>query len=252
MPTDDCQVCGGLRSIRLFFLTEKLESVVHGVKFKTDAGGQMWRFREGTYLCPKCGVKSGSMDAAIEGSGLQPEDLQIEMHTYAQDPNRSEAVDLALRYALRLPDTSGFAGIFGALGVGKTTLAKGVVAKALRLGLRARIISAKRLITEIRATYKPYSKRTAADIIDEFVAYPVLVIDEFDVLDQTDDAQMTFREVLNQRYEARRHYMTMLLSNADPSNLGEAWKYAEDRLKDGDLVIMGGRSLRGLFEENGK
>ena len=81
----------------------------------------------------------------------------------------------------------------------------------------------------------------------------LLVIDEFDVLDATDDAQMTFREVLNQRYEARKHYMTMLLSNADPSNLGEAWAYASDRLKDGDLVIMGGRSLRGLFDrETGK
>ena len=101
------------------------------------------------------------------------------------------------------------------------------------------------MIREIRATWSRDAKETEQAVIDRFVGYPLLVLDEVGIQHGTEAEKITVFDVIKGRHESRKS--TVLISNL---NIDEVSKYlgnrAMDRLKSaGTIHVFSWGSYRG-------
>jgi DNA replication protein DnaC len=76
--------------------------------------------------------------------------------------------------------------------------------------------------------------------------YQFLAVDEVERISGTSWAMAFIFSVLDDRYNSRGFRATMIATNSMPGTLGEDFGYLEDRMKDGQRVVVAGRSLRGI------
>ena len=133
----------------------------------------------------------------------------------------------------------------GSFGTGKTHLAIAVLKKLIETKIQAgKYTTTLRMIRDIRSSYRggDYSEQ---QLIDKYINYPLLVLDEVGVQFGTEGEKILLFEVINGRYEDYKP--TILLSNL---TIKEMEKYLGekviDRLKSktGSLVIMDWESHR--------
>lgn len=92
---------------------------------------------------------------------------------------------------------------FGTTGTGKTTLAMLVAQEAMRRAKSVSIYDAPQLMRRIHAIYKDPS-HTVHQLMDEFEAVDLLVLDDVAVARQTDWVTEQLYSVINARYQAGR------------------------------------------------
>ena len=134
----------------------------------------------------------------------------------------------------------------GSVGTGKTHLAVSIL-KSLYIDqhIRGKYITVMQMLREIRNTYNRNSDKTEQQIIDKYINFPILVLDEVGVQLGTDNEKMLIFEIMDGRYQAVRP--SIIISNLSIKNmetyLGER---VIDRLRsdDGGLIVMDWKSYR--------
>lgn len=240
-----CANCGDRGILQFDFLTDQTR-FMPSKKFHWFEG-HYYQYETRQWGCPICkpDARQTLISATLSNSGLNPEDYDIDPAKFLRNEEKCDAIQAGLTVLSTLPRISGFVTIFGGLGVGKTSLGKGIVAKACRAGMPAKYIEAESILIEIRNTFGKNEGPGVADIIAKYMSAPLLVVDELAVGNESDWAIGQLRVILNRRYERRAVQATLMLTNATPDTLRSQWAYMESRMRDGVRVVMGGEDLRG-------
>lgn len=113
----------------------------------------------------------------------------------------------------------------GECGTGKTLLACEFVESMVKnLGMSARYLTAKGMISEIQATYGREGRSEETEIA-RLASYDVLVIDEIDAKPDTANANLLLNEIVNRRYSDGKP--VVVITNQKFSDLGQ---YVGDRV----------------------
>lgn len=133
----------------------------------------------------------------------------------------------------------------GTFGTGKTHLAVAILTQLIELRkTTGKYSTTMKMIRDIRSSYRG-GKYSEQQIIDKYVKYPLLVLDEVGVQLGTDNEKLLLFEVINGRYE--NYNPTILISNLSILEMtGYLGERVIDRLKSkaGFLVIMDWESYR--------
>jgi DNA replication protein DnaC len=114
--------------------------------------------------------------------------------------------------------------LLGKRGVGKTQLAVSVVRKCAGELMTCQYVKAMDLFRDLRRAYAPVAKGERGeredDIIDKWVGYDLLVIDECHQRGETDWEQNTLVNLLDRRYDS--HNCTILIANQTRAEFAES------------------------------
>ncbi len=139
--------------------------------------------------------------------------------------------------AMKRGDRRG-AGLFvtGSVGTGKTHLCCALANNLAQTGISVRYTTATAMISEIRAAYSN-STVTEAELIDRFIAFQVLIIDEIDAVQPTDNALDLLFRVVNGRYNAL--LPTVAVANQKGADLEKVISARTvDRLRDNATIVV--------------
>lgn len=140
----------------------------------------------------------------------------------------------------------GWAYLYGGNGLAKTLLLKVAVAHALKNDTEASYTRMAEIMDHLRAAFDDNGGSPASEErLEWWSDIPVLAIDEFDRLRDTEFAQERRFLLMDRRYESalRKESITIMASEVSPSGLES---YLSDRIYDGRFEMIGltGDSLR--------
>lgn len=133
----------------------------------------------------------------------------------------------------------------GGVGTGKTHLAVGIVKKVIEKKREARFVSVIDAIRTVKQTYSKDSEKSESDVMGEYLAPSLLVLDEVGAQFGTDTEKLIIFQIINGRYE--RVLPTIVISNLVKDALGEfVGERAVDRLREngGRLIAFDWASYR--------
>jgi DNA replication protein DnaC len=159
----------------------------------------------------------------------------------ANNAGQRVALDFATDYAENFGQVrkTGRSAIFiGKPGTGKTHLAIGIALRVMgKHNADALFISVRQAMLSIKDTFKKDSERTELDVIRDFVAPDLLILDEIGVQSGTDFEKHTLFDIVNARYERRKP--TIFLSNlALPEVAAYLGERIMDRLREDGGAVM--------------
>jgi DNA replication protein DnaC len=218
-----------------------------------NLGGQRWTG------CPQCSAETieqhqAERDASqaddlrrlrgqamFENSGVPRRMQNSTLKGYVSERDEQAAAHRQVcEYAKGLTDhleTGDGLVLMGNMGTGKTHLAVGLVRYVTRnLAVAARYVTAPALFSRVRASYSGNGE-SEAEIIDELVSAPLLVIDEIGVGKGSDNELNLTYSLLGQRYDACRP--TVIVTNLMSDDL-RAWlgERVVDRLRETSPVVL--------------
>lgn len=180
-----------------------------------------------------------------EHSGLNPEEMKwtwdriIPVH----GNNIFDGVDAVKRIVKQ-----GFGWIYltGGYGQGKSLILKIAIATFLRSHETAAYTRMAEILDHLRAAYDTENpSQESEDRLNWWANLPLLAIDEFDRVRQTEFGDERRFRLLDFRYEQaiRGESITIMASNSDPKHLPG---YLYDRIRDGrfEIIQLEGRSVR--------
>lgn len=205
--------------------------------------------------CPKCTAEQRTR-SLLDRAAIPLRFQDRELGSYlAETVGQNQALAVAREFALSFTDalrTGTCLTFVGKPGTGKTHLACGIALHVMRDGYTALFVTASELIRVVRSTWRRDAEKTEEQVLNEFAAVELLVIDEVGVQFGTEAEQVTLFEIINRRYSNARPMV--LLSNLpvasdDPKQrtlrdyLGDR---AYDRLREGGgkLVVFDWPSYR--------
>lgn len=196
------------------------------------------------YPCPVCnGASSDGVIAAMKRDcGLTPGELEWRLEFIEGMEGKENALKAARKLLAMTPDPKGFLTVFGDYGVGKSGIAKSLVAAFVRAGVKSKYVRAAELLSDARQSMHGDGENA---LLWRLNRYKFLVIDEVDRIADTNYAMSTLFTMLDQRYNRRNSVATMLATNKFPDNMGDDWRYLMSRMEDGPRVPLGGITLRG-------
>ena len=200
--------------------------------------------------CPVCDKREVPLIAdLISDAGLGEGDAQFRLDYLEGKQGKEILLDQMLKLQAGFPQASGIYTLFGGYGTGKTSAMKAIVLAAIRVGIKARFIGSEALIEEMQSVFDPEDKsvqeRTKAAVINRYMRYKILAIDEVDRVGLTSSGEAFLFELLNRRYDNRHSLCTIFATNTHPDKLDSRFQYLADRLRDGVRIPVGGPSLRG-------
>ena len=144
----------------------------------------------------------------------------------------------------------------GGFGTGKSGVLKAIVATACKYGKQAHYCTAKKMMDEIKASFDRGFEQTTEQIINRYINYPILCVDELTKANLTGYTLETYHRIFDERYRHIQNRATAFATNVMPKKgadgkfrfLGQvnpALGYLDDRFKDAERVVMNGESLRG-------
>lgn len=135
--------------------------------------------------------------------------------------------------------------LLGRPGRGKTHLAIAFAYKAIQNGFDARFVTLAEMLNSLHRAHH----QALDEVLDEFVATDVLVVDELGYLTYGPDAANLLFQVVDRRYLARRPMI--VTSNKDPEAWGDvlhdndlAEAIVDRLLERGDIIRLRGKSYR--------
>lgn len=143
--------------------------------------------------------------------------------------------------------------LFGEYGTGKTGLSAAILNELLSYGELCLYIRCRDMIREIQSRYGKTEGITADEMLQKFQRAPILMIDEFNIENYSNDRVEIIEDVMRYRYG--HNLPTIMTCNVDPGRFWEEWGG-----RTGDVVIamahwihVGGPKLRitdnAVFEE---
>lgn len=153
---------------------------------------------------------------------------------------QAHAKSAAWLYAKNFPDVlkAGTSMIFcGSPGTGKTHLACAVANHITAQGYEPLFISIIKAVRRVKETYRRDSKVTEQQVIDHFVSFDLLILDEVGVQFGSKAEEIIVFEIINTRYEKMKP--TLIISNLPPGGMA---KYlgprVVDRMKENDGAVV--------------
>ena len=212
--------------------------------------------------CPKCEEerdieekrisdleKSKKENDTMEEMGISK---RFENCSFSNYTRKTEGEDNAFNKAVSYSDRLSVCGfsdnlfICGSVGTGKTHLSISIlIAFFYHTDKKGFYTTALRMIRDIRSAYGKKEGPGEQDIINKYVRYPLLVLDEVGVQYGTEGEKILLFEVINGRYE--NLLPTILATNLSYSEMTQyLGERAIDRLrgKGGDLIVMDWKSYR--------
>jgi hypothetical protein len=133
------------------------------------------------------------------------------LHESKTDLNHSGPWGRTLQFILGRIGTGFTVALIGTRGAGKTQIGDFILRTGINRGMRSKFISVTRLFMEVKATYSKAPKESEIQVIDRFIRYKLLVIDEVSRRPEKDWNDQLLFEILNARYNAQ--HGTLLISN---------------------------------------
>ena len=141
--------------------------------------------------------------------------------------------------------------LWGGYGQAKTLILKIATAVAIRNQQQASYTRMAEIIESLRQSFdqdRPFEE--AQRRLDYFAEVPLLAIDEFDRVRNTEFANEQRFVLMDRRYESavRRQTITLMAANTDPRNFDG---YLADRIHDGRFAVIriNGKSARPYMED---
>lgn len=135
----------------------------------------------------------------------------------------------------------------GTTGTGKTLLACAIANEIIEKHQRSVLFTTTiKAIRKIKSTYSSSSEKTEQEIINEFLNYDLLILDELGVQFGSDSEKVILFEIINERYQEKKP--TIMISNLAYESLRN---YVDDRVLDrmreggGGVLIFDWKSKRG-------
>lgn len=200
--------------------------------------------------CPICDPEHEAEMVAhfLSQSGLQPNEYSWTVDYLSGSDGKTRAMAAANQLVASAPCPIGWISLYGNYGVGKSGLMKATVAALCQAGVPAIYRRADDILSEAKAIFsddKAALDASERGIKARYGRYQFLAIDEVDRISSTSWSMAFIFSILDERYNARHKRATMIATNAMPGQLGMDFGYLEDRMKDGERIIIAGPSLRG-------
>lgn len=167
-------------------------------------------------------------------------------HVPADSVEQYAAACTSLKTALTLP---GIYAVCGEIGDGKTYMACGLINAFCDQGRGARYIKAMDYVKKYRATWKNDSHTAESDFENDHVRVSLLVLDEWQVRNETANENVILFGLIDKRYDAGK--TTVLVSNHRTKQDFEQSidSRIADRICDGGgIIICNWPSLRGRIQ----
>ncbi len=215
----DCPICGGIGWLR------------YDVPVSDPQFGRM-------RVCP-----NRLPDVLAKESGLSTGELEATWDDVMNINNALEAVRVVKQ---TLERGSGWVTLWGEWGLSKSLLLQIAVAESLRSGKPAAYTRMVEILDDLRAAFDGSESSDAR--LERWANVPVLAIDEFEKLKETEYANERRFLLLDRRYQdaIRGNSITIISSNKDPRDLpGEICS----RMYDGRFAVvhMTGKDVRPLM-----
>ena len=207
-------------------------------------GKWMWReTMDGPVLspdCPRC-IEDRRMATDLGRAAIPPRYQRHSLETYqVEGPGQKQALEVCQAYAGNIKQTLADGQnlvLIGSVGTGKTHLACGVARRFLEAGRTALYVRTAELISMVRETWRPDSKKTERKVMRELAEYDLLLIDEIGVQAATENEQQILFNVINGRNEQMRP--VILISNLDAAGIKKVLgERSYDRIRECARVVQ--------------
>jgi DNA replication protein DnaC len=247
ITTSACLNCSGEKVVT-FTICEKKSSnqplFFEPCKYYSDGWHKI--FETLVFPCPVCtdadAYRERLKRLLFERSGLLPEERDWKISYISDIPGKQAALEYANKILSAMPTPGDLYLLYGEPGMGKTGILKSLVAQYIAANVPAKYMTAAAVLRTIKSTYTQSSEISEEEAIENLDSFPLLCIDEVDVIGNSDWSQSSLREVIDRRYAQRFNKATIFASNAHPNQL---WSYFSSRLDDGYKIPVTGKSLRG-------
>lgn len=217
-----------------------------------DAGGLHFEVKERVgfheilidhffFYCPDCVDHTALINSMLDKTGIDKLDRHYRIDYIKDMLDKQIQYQWAVNKVSEGSTAAGFVLWRGDFGLGKTGLAKALVLHMARLPVYAHYTTGEYILINARSSFNG-GRVSEQEIIREYCQYRILVIDELDIVSNTDYSIATLRTILNERYEMRDNKLTIMITN----RVDDFWPYLFSRLDDGQIVDFSGESLRGL------
>ena len=206
----DCPVCGGLGWLRGDY------PVDHPMFGKMQ-------------ICPERLPRV----LAIE-SGLQGKELD---YTWEKVKSMNNADD-GVKATREVLERGGWVFLWGPPGLAKTLILQIAVAESIRARRAATYVRMVEVIDNLRRSFDTeYGGEEEARRLERWATTPILAIDEFDRVKQTEYAATKRFELMDRRYAdaVRGKTITLMSSNANPRTFDD---YLSSRIMDGRFAVV--------------
>lgn len=227
------------------------------------------------FPCPERGCRAGQeyrqrlLDNRVKHSGLPPVYAALSFETWAKLPAQLRAgkelahaacqlfveradhyfsvAEAATRVQHALPDLDRRKNsimLHGPVGTGKTGLIACVVNALLATRETVLYVRARDLIANVQDRYRTQERPTADEMLATFKTAPVLVIDEFNLANNTEDRREIVETVMRHRHA---HALpTLMTANVDQAAFARDWgeRTADVTVHMAHWILVSGRKLR--------
>ncbi len=219
--SSNCEICGGSGYYRLH------------VDIQDDRFGKV-------LICKN--VDRSNMPG-FEQVGLEKDEIKsLSWDTLIDEPGVEKSIQ-AVRETIKRGH--GWVFLYGGFGVGKTFILKIAIAEMIRSGSEASYVRMAEILDHLRDSFDDGVQERETKRLKFWSKLPILAIDEFDRIRNTEYGSERRFVLMDRRYEdaIRGSTITILASNSDPSKLPG---YLYDRIRDGRfrIIHLSGESFR--------
>jgi DNA replication protein DnaC len=207
--------------------------ICHGLGWVRDGNG-------GAIMCPN--VNRWKLPSAVRYGITEKEAEELNWNSIVMNKEIQRATE-AIKQCL----SWGFGWVFlhGSYGTGKTYLLKIAVAEYLRQNKTSAYTRMAEIIDHLRQAFDPKIEESDSERLDWWSYIPLLAIDEFDRVRETEYGIERRFILMDRRYEeaCRQKSITLMASNEPPDELPG---YLRDRINDGrfSVIKIDGGSMR--------
>ena len=249
----DCENChdqGGC--MYLYLLETESDDWQPGMMQTKD--GKYGKFKITGWPCPICNVEkiNQAQEMLAKNCGLTGMEFEWSIDYCKGMGGKLKMIKMGKTLLKQIPLPSGFHTLHGGYGMGKSGLAKAMVAEMVKAGGNGMYRRAAEILLEARNTFSKVDElpnnsfaKTEAGTIHKYKMAQLLVVDEVDRTSKKEWSTSTIFTILDHRYNERDKLCTIVITNEHPDKLEPSFGYLASRMKDGYRIAVGGKELRG-------